>query len=883
MKSFFDRVILSHPRWVFLLIIVTIAFFGYQARKLEIDASSETLLLEDDKDLALSRKFSERFGSTDFLFIAFTPKAPLLSEQSLGVIRGIKSELSKLDRVKSINSILDVPLLESPPKPVMELVKDVPTLESGGVDKELAKQEFLNSPIYEKNLVSKDFKTTGLLVNLHEDEVWRGFIKRRNALKEKQDNGTITEQEERELEQLAVDFKAHRDKVREIEHENIKKVREILSKYEDEGELFLGGVSMIADDLITFIRNDLKWFGIGVLIFLIVMLWIIFRQLRWILLPVLCCAFSVIVTSGILGLSGWEVTVISSNFISIQIIITMAITIHLIVRYRELAMKDPSASQRELVLEATHSMAKPCTYAILTTMAGFSSLVFSGIRPVINFGWMMTAGIGISLILTFLIFPALMMQMEKVQPNTSFESFFSATKKLAAFTERHGKGILITSVLLLILSIVGSNQLIVENSFIDYFKKDTEIYQGMAIIDQKLGGTTPLDVVISFDRKVEFEEVDASELENLEALDGEEGLSDLDDLNDLNDVEELDELSAIGELEGLDELGELDELESPSEFDELEDLGGPEDKQTSETQYWFTSVKMEQIEKVHDYLNSLDATGKVLSLGTMLKVGRTLNDGDDLDAFLMAMIYDELPEEFREIILTPYVSLEHNQARFSVRIIDSMPDLRRDELLKQIRHDLVHKLEFNEENVFVAGMMVMYNNMLQSLFDSQIMTLGAVIAVLGLMFLILFRSIRIALIAIFPNILSVGVVLGFMGWVGIPLDLMTITIAAISVGIAVDDTIHYIHRFIREFEKDRNYIAAMHRCHQSIGYAMYYTSITIIFGFSILVLSNFIPTIYFGLLTGLAMLIALIAALTLLPQLIVLLKPLGPEGSFSEE
>ena len=829
MRRFFNSYVLEYPRLVLVLIIVAVAILGYQSRKLEIDASAETLLLEDDKDLAMSRLFNERFRSQDFLIITFTPEGDLLAEKNLDIIRRLRADLVKLERVESVTSILDVPLLESPPKPVSELIKDVPTLESQGIDKALAKKEFLNSAIYKSNLVSADFKTTAILANLHDDKTWQDFVKQRNQLRDKEKTGTITEEEKKKLAQVIADFKTHRDKVRDAEHENIAKVRAILESYRGESDLFLGGVTMIADDLITFVKSDLKVFGLGVLVFLVVMLWIIFRQLRWIILPILTCGFSVVTTSGLLGLFGWEVTVISSNFISIQLIITMAITIHLIVRYRELVINNPGSEQRELVLEAAYSMSKPCFFAILTTMAGFSSLVFSGIRPIINFGWMMTTGIGISLILTFLIFSSFVVLLEKTKPNTSFESFFSFTKKLAQYTEKYGKGILIFSGLVLLLSIVGAIQLKVENSFIDYFKKDTEIYQGMAVIDQKLGGTTPLDVVIDFSEEEENSETETEED---------------------------------------DEFAEFDEFEE--EFEAEKDAA----------QYWFTSYKMDQVEKVHDYLESVPEIGKTLSLGTMLKVGKILNDGQPLDNFLLALVYKELPERFRKIILNPYVSVENNQARFSVRIVDSLPELRRNELLKRIRHDLVNKVGIEDDKLYLAGMMVMYNNMLQSLFDSQIMTLGAVLAALMFMFMVLFRSLKIAFIAIFPNVLSVGFVLGFMGWAGIPLDMMTITIAAISVGIAVDDTIHYIHRFIREFEKDRNYIAAMHRCHQSIGYAMYYTSITIIIGFSILVLSNFIPTIYFGILTGLAMVIALLAALTLLPQLIVLIKPLGPEKSY---
>jgi uncharacterized protein len=826
LKTLYERFILRYPLPILIGLVVVIVFLGVQSQKLEIDASAETLTLEDDKDLALTREITARYETPDFLVITFTPHGDLLDERNLDTLRRIKADVLKLPRVESVTSILDVPLLQSPPKPVKELLQDVPTLASPGIDKELARQEFLHSPIYQDNLVSADFKTTGMLVNLHIDTQWRDYVNRRNELRDKEKAGTITPAETVELAEVQQAFKEHRTRVREIESDNIRQVREILDQYRDEGELYLGGLTMIADDMITFIKNDLSTFGAGVLALLVLTLWVIFGQMRWILVPVLCCGFSVIATAGLLGLFGWEVTVISSNFISIQLIITMAITIHLIVRYRELTVAQPTADQRELVLTTVLMMAKPCLFAILTTVAGFSSLVFSNILPVITFGWMMSAGISVSLILTFLIFPTVLMLMNKIQPNTRFQSRFAMTKRLARFTENHGNRILIAAAAVLLIGAVGASRLKVENSFIDYFKKSTEIYQGMKVIDQQLGGTTPLDIAVDFPEE-----------------DG------------------LDEPASIAA-----------DFDDEAFFDEFEEEFEAE---KTKAQYWFTAAKMEKIEEIHDYLDNIPETGKVISLGTMLKVGKTLNDGQPLDNFLLALIYNELPEEFKKIILDPYVSVENNQVRFSLRVRDSDPDLRRHELLLKIRHDLTHQLELAPENVHLASMLVLYDNMLQSLFNSQIKTLGMVILVLMIMFLILFRSFRISLIAIFPNILSVGVVLGFMGWAGIPLDMMTITIAAISVGIAVDNTIHYIHRFRKEFEQDGDYIATMHRCHGSIGYAMYFTSVTVIIGFSILVLSNFIPGIYFGLLTGLVMAIALLAALTLLPQLIVFIKPFG--------
>lgn len=831
LRQFYDKIILSYPKSILFLLLICVGTFGYQAQYLEIDASAETLLLEDDKDLAFTREVNERYGSSDFLVLTYSPYEDLLADSTLDSLRELSAELLKLDRVESIDSILNVPLLESPPKPIKELIKDIPTLESPGIDKALAKTEFLNSPIYSDNLVSPDFKTTALLINLHDDPIYRDLLKKRNSLRKKEKEETLSVPEQIELKKVLVDFKNHRDKLRLVEHNNISQVRAIADKYRGDAKIFLGGASMVADDLITFISSDLQVFGSAVLVFLMLTLWVIFRQWRWIILPLVTCTCSVVITSGLLGFFGWEVTVISSNFISIQLIITMAITIHLIVRFRELAGLNPEMSQRQLILESALSMARPCAFAILTTGIGFGSLLLSGIFPVMNFGWMMSAGIVVSLFLTFLIFPVMLMLLTKAIPNTSFESRFALTKIFASITERYGKSILVISIAALILSIFGVLKLKVENSFIDYFKESTEIYQGMKTIDQQLGGTTSLDVVINLEQN----EDDAKRTDP-----------------NKNTKEKLE-----------------DEEEFDAFEDEFEEIG-------SESQYWFTSEKMQRIEEIHEYLDGLQQTGKVLSLGTMLKVGKTLNSGEPLDNFMLALIYNELPERFRKIIMDPYVSIENNEARFYVRIRDSEPDLRRNELLKQIQFDLKDKLDIPEDKGRLANLLVLYNNMLQSLFKSQIITLGVVILAFLIMFMFIFRSVKIALIAIFPNVLSIGVVLGFMGWFGIPLDMMTITIAAISVGIAVDDTIHYIHRYRLEFAKDGNYLTAMYRSHESIGYAMYYTSIIIIIGFSILVLSKFIPSIYFGLLTGLAMLIALIASLTLLPQLMIVFKPLGP-------
>ncbi|QTA84611.1 efflux RND transporter permease subunit [Desulfonema magnum] len=825
MKKLYDlyyKYIFDRPIFVIICLLIVMSVMGYKAKDFQIDASAESLLLENDEDLRYTRKINTRYDVYDFLVISYTPKDnDLLSDNTLENLSRLREELENLEGVSSVLSILDVPLLESPPVSYTELSEGkVRKLTSSATDRTLARTELRESYFYRNLIVSEDMTTTALMVNLRPDEIYENLSVRRNEYLEKQAEDKLSEAEAAELRNVVREIRQHLNEVNKVRHENITAIREIMDKYRPGAELFLGGISMISDDMISFIKSDLKTFGLGVFILLVVMLGIIFKRFRWIILPMLCCFFSVIAMMGVLGMFGWEVTVISSNFVSLQLIITLAIVVHLIVRYREFLEKNPESDQRTLVQNTVRTKIIPCLYAAMTTIAGFSSLLLCDILPVINFGWMMSAGILLSLVLTFILFPAGAVLLKKENPPNKSERFqFSMTGFFARFTESNGTLILIITGVVFILSVMGISRLQVENSFIDYFKDTTEIYGGMSVIDQKLGGTTPLDVIVKFE--------DAAPEDSAEA----------------------DEDDAFIDA-----------------FDDTEE---------DESKYWFTDDRMAVTESVHDYLDNLEETGKVLSLGTLLKITRKLNKGESLDSYDLSILYTKLPERYRKLILSPYVSVEHNEVRFTIRIRDSLKTLKRDALLKQIQNDLVNKLELKKEQVHLTGTMVLYNNMLQSLFRSQIMTLGVVALVLMLMFLILFRSLKVAIIALFPNLFSAGVVLGVMGWLNIPLDMMTITIAAISIGIAVDDTIHYIYRFREEIKTEKDYYRTLHRCHGSIGHAMYYTSVTIIIGFSILTLSNFYPSIYFGLFTGLAMLIALIAALTLLPQLLVLFKPFG--------
>lgn len=826
---FFDRIILQYPRTVILCLLVVVGFLCFQARRFRLDASAETLVLENDEDLQYARLMSSRYGKNDFLVLTYTPKADLLSEESLNTLTRLRDDLESLERVSSVLSILDVPLLENPPVSLEQLSADLPTLTSTGINKERARDELRTSPFSRDMLLSADTQTTALLINLEDNnDTNQAIAEQPDVLQPEMTSDSELAPKRATLKREAKQIRAQRDRARRRRHRDIVVIRAIMNKYRGDAELFLGGVSMIADDMITFIKNDLKVFGIGVLLFLILMLGIIFRRIRWICLPMLCCVVSVVCMMGLLGWFGWEVTVISSNFISLQLIITLAIAIHLIVRYRELLVHNPQAPNRQLILETVLGKLKPCVYTVLTTIAGFASLVLCDILPVIAFGWMMIAGLVVSLIVTFLLFPAVLILMPKEIPPAGPGWRFSITSILAKFTAGHGALIVVVSGLVLIFSLVGISLLQVENCFIDYFDETTEIYQGMKIIDQRLGGTTPFDVIVEFGDSKEPPVVDVP----------------------------------VAEKEDI-----FDEF---SEFDEA----------AMDEKYWFTPEKMNRVKDVHLYLNSLPQTGKVLSLATLLSIAEKLNGGKPLDNLEMALVFSETPPAIKNLLITPFVSTEHNQVRFWVRVRDSDKTLRRNELLKRIKDDLTSPSApggLDGQHVYLAGMLVLYNNMLQNLFGSQILTLGFTAAALTAMFLVLFRSVKIALIAMLTNVLPILLILGVMGWLNMPLDMMTITIAAIGLGIAVDDTIHYIHRFQDEFQKNRMYLQTMYRCHGSIGHAMYYTSVTIIIGFSILAMSNFKPTVYFGLLTGLAMFMALLGALTLLPELLILARVFGKE------
>ncbi len=829
----YDTLVLQNPKLVLVVLLSILVFFGYHTKDFKLDASADSLLLEDDVDLKVFRKIHERYPSSDLLVVTYTSHKDLFSDQALEPLKQLRAELKKVTSVDTVFSILDAPLFNSSDVPLQSLEDDIPSLEKPGIDRAKAKDELVNSPIYRDLIVSADGRTAALLLGLVENEQYSRLLKSRDELRAKKRHPGLSAEETRTLKRITAEYDQVHEAINELRHDDIAIIREIIEPYRQHGVLRLGGLPMITDDMVTFVRNDLMVFGGGVLAFLIIILTVIFRKFRWIVLPLLSCFYAGSIMIGVLGLIGWKVTVISSNFLALMLIITISMNIHLIVRYLQLHRDHPGDDQLKLVRTTAHKMVRPCLYTALTTIIGFSSLIVSDIKPVIDFGWMMSAGLAVTFATSFLLFPTLLLVMGKSESKATVDSGrFLLPAYLARLTEFQGNKILALAVMLSVMGVSGIMLLRVENSFINYFSDDTEIYQGLKLIDEELGGTTPLEILIKF------------EDEDLEEL----------------TPEDLKEMTA-------------EEIEMEREYLEA---------RRNKPELWFTPDKVRVVKKAHDYLDGLPELGKVLSLASSVRVAEDYADRE-LDGMELAILYNKAPATVKKSLIDPFVSIADNEVRLMARVLDSKPDLRRKTLLETVRRDLGKEHGFEEfdtyklliKDVSVSGLLVLYNNMLQSLFASQIKTIGVVMLGIAIMFLVLFRSITLSIIGILPNLLGAVVVLGVMGWSKIPMDMMTITIAAITIGIAVDNGIHYIYRFREEYAITHSYVETLHICHSNIGKAVFYTTMTIIFGFSILMMSNFIPTIYFGVLTGAAMFIALLAALTVLPKLILLWKPFG--------
>ena len=812
MNIFFNFLVDKSKLFIFFLSVLSlISLLGLP--KFQLDASSDTLLLDNDPDLKTYRENSRKYGSSDFLVIAFTPNKDIFTIETISLLKSLVEDLKKINGIKNVLSLFDVPLLKYSEQSISELAENVVTLSTENVNLNKAKYEFETNEVYRGLLISEDLKTIAFQMSLEQNKEYQKLISERYDLL---DQKISLEEDIFKTNLETLDLRIDEQKKINLSNEAIliKEVRDITNDYKDKGEIFLGGGAMIAHDTIKMIQQDLLTFGVAVFFMFVLILSIIFRQFRWVVIPLISAGLSALFTTGLISWMGWKVTVVSANFIALLMIIGISLTVHLVVRYREITSRFSELSHNEALKRTLSQMFLPCLYTALTTMVAFASLIISDIRPIIDFGLLMVLSIFIAFTVSFIFFGSLASLMNKNIKDTKVDYSSGFTTWINSLVVRFKNVILLISLLGFVFSLVGINKLSVENKFIDYFKPTTEIYQGLSLIDKKLGGTAPLDIIISAPES---------------------------------------------------------DPESNDEFEEDFDDFGIE---TEEYGYWFNSQNLSYLEEIHDYLEGRPGIGKVLSVSSAIKLAE-IAKGDALDDLELALLRKVLPEDINNQLLSSYISEDDNQVRLSARVIESMDGLNRKNLIEEVKNDLIQNYELSEEQFYLSGISVIYNNLLQSLFQSLIGSLTIVFSAIFIMFIILFRSFYMALIAMIPNLLSAASVLGIIGWSGIPLDIMTVTVAAISIGIGVDNTIHYVHRFLKEYELQKNYDLAIKNSHATIGRAMFYTSLTIVLGFMILVSSNFNPSVFFGIFTSFSMIVAILAALMLLPVLIRHLKPFG--------
>ncbi|MPV77612.1 efflux RND transporter permease subunit [Campylobacter hepaticus] len=799
----FLKLFILHPKSTFFGTLFLCIFLSFFAFKLDIDASAESLLLENDPDLKTFREISKNYKNDNFLLLAFKPydEKPF-SKQNLAKLTKLHQALEQAPLVERVFSIINAPLLQSSQNTdLKKLLDNIPNITSKDINLTKAQNEIINSPFYKNNIISKDAKITGLIIYLQTDEVYNKLIEKRDLT-----------QDETEKNQIRLAIKEHQNKQKVITKHSLDTIKNIIKDYQIQGDaLYLGGVSMIADDMINYIKSDLLIYGVLLVFLLGLALYYFFRSYFFVFLALFICFISLSAASGLFTLLKFQITVISSNYVALLLIITLSIVVHLITHFIQISTRYTKASIQNLVLQTLLAKAKPSLYAIITTMIGFLSLIFSHIEPIIKLGMMMSIGIVLALILSYLFLASiLVLTKPKISHKKEIRLNFLIFCAKTSLDSKKRYIIYGICIFVIILALFGISKLRVENSFVNYFKDSSDIKKGLLVIDKNLGGTLPLEVIVEFKKNT----------------------------NNQNTNDTLDSFE--------------------NEFDNL----------AKEDTYWFDSEKIRIAQKVHNFLEKQEFVGSVLSLNSLLSLGKKINNGKDLDDFTLAFLNENLPSQFKQDLLSPFVNIKHNQLRFNMRIVDSNPYLKRNEFLIKLKKQLHELLKDDGVIIQVTGIMVLYNNMLQSLFSSQFDTLAFVILAIFILFIIVFKDLKFSLIAILVNVIPLSLVFALMGFFNISLDMMSITIAAISIGIGIDDAIHYIYRFKEEIKKN-NIKQAIINSHLSIGSALYYTTISIVLGFSVMMSSNFIPTIYFGILTVFVMILLLSGSLFLLPSFLI--------------
>lgn len=784
-----------HTRPVIIILIVTFlcGLAAYQVQYFRFDASADTMISQSDPELAFYNELTSNFGESPFLVLTYTPnEGELFTPYHLQRLAELTDALSAVEGVSGVTSLLDVPLLQSPPIPIAQLAEGFRTLKSDDVDLQLAKAEFTSSPLFSELLVSADSRSTAIQLNLSSAASRR--------LRSAEDT-ELSDIELRELSELA----------KSQEEQTIESIRAIRDEYQADAQLYLGGVPMIRSDMVRFVKADMAIFGAIIILLLGTALYCFFKCKRWLFIPLMTVFVTVLLTMGILAWLDQPATAVSSSFIALLAIVSISFSIHLITEYRDLAPVSFHLNQHELAMLTMENKLAPCVYTALTTGVAFASLTTSDIIPVVDFGWMMCLGIGIALIVSYALFASILVLLPKKIECESLIELPGLNEWFAKLSTQHTQKLNLSSVVVLIVAVVGVSQLGLGNRIVEYFRADTEIRQGLEFIDTELGGTVPLDIVIYFDP-----------------------------------------------------------FEAPASLeDDPFDPFAEEEPDAYPERFWFTPEKIAVVEQIQSYVESRIETGKSVSISNLEKVGRGFTGGEPLSYLELTAILGSVPEDVRQSLIEPYVLPELGQVRISTRLHETGEAYNLQELISSIESYSINEVGLEPDEIHITGVAVLFNGMLENLLDSQLSTMFGVIFATFLMFAFLLRSITMAAIGLAPNIMAALVILGFMGFIGIPLDMMTITIAAIVIGIGVDDAIHYLHRFKLELDSGKSAEDAVLATHGSAGKALYFTSFTVIAGLSVLVLSRFMPTVYFGALAALAMAVALTANLSLLPALLI--------------
>jgi hypothetical protein len=778
------------------LSILILSFFFI--KNFRIDASSDTLVAQNDKDFEYFNNYSKLFKSENFLILAVENNNEL-NEEFIRNIESISSKILSLKSVSQVFSFIDAPIFFLNNTSLSNLnANNLENLRNTNLKIDDVVEEFIKNPIYLDQIVNKEANVFSVIIYLNKnmelitakEDFKKLLISKKEYLKIK----TLNDRERTTL---------------------INNLRNIINEADNKNTYYLGGVEMIASDVINFVKNDILIFSLSVVLIIIFVLFFIFRQIKWVFLCLLSSAYSVIIIFGVLGLTQIEVTAISSNFSALIFILSISMNIHIINYYR---LQD---NQKNSLNNTFKTMFWPCFYTTLTTMVAFGSLIITEIKPIIDFGFIMLIGLTISLVCSFTILPLLIFIFPK---NNKLDRNHHILKlNFLSIAKNNSKKIVFIAFLFFISSIGGIYNLSVENSFVNYFKKNTEIYKGMKLIDEQLGGTTPVDIILNFNE--EEYELSLNSSENEEVID-----EDIDLEEDFFD----------------------------------DDMFIDEDNNN-----WFSDEKLQLIYDIHEYLDAREEIGKVQSIKSLIDLANLINK-QPLSIFELSILYEEVPDNYREQLIYPYLLIDENMARITARVRDS-GNINRKQLIEDIQSFIKLNKNSSLENFKINGLLVLYNNMLDSLFSSQIKSLGFVIGLIFLMFLILFKSFKLSALGIIPNIFTSSMILGIIGYLSIPLDIMTITIAAITIGIAVDNTIHYLYRY-KEFKKNNTVIDSIKYTNASAGLAVFTTSVTIALGFSILSLSSFIPTVIFGIFTSIAMVLAMIGVLLFLPSLLLISK-----------